>query len=140
MLILKLFFYFFYINNYFSNKDKTPYFLKSFLIYKFACARCNSCYIGETCRHFKTRNDEHVKKDKKFQVTLFQITLQHSFKLRLKKVSILIGRSQTSQQATEALSYYSFYLVTLPRPFYFPFLFIKANKSVYIANHTYRFC
>ena len=66
MLILKLFFYFFYINNYFSNKDKTLYFLKSFLIYKSACARCNSCYIGETCRHFKTRNDEHVKKDKKF--------------------------------------------------------------------------
>ena len=66
ILILKLFFYFFYINNYFSNKDKTLYFLKSFLIYKSACARCNSCYIGETCRHFKTRNDEHVKEDKKF--------------------------------------------------------------------------
>ena len=54
----------FKINNYFSTKDKTTYFLKSFLVYKFVCARCNSCYIGKTCRHFKTRINEHVKKDK----------------------------------------------------------------------------
>ena len=46
-------------------KDKTPYFLKYFLVYKFVCARYNSCYIGETCRHFKTRSTEHVKEDKK---------------------------------------------------------------------------
>ena len=39
--------------------------MKSFLVYKFAGARCNSYYIGETCRHFKIRIDEHVKEDKK---------------------------------------------------------------------------
>ena len=49
-------------------KDKTPYFLKSSLVYKFLCARCNSYYIGETCRHFKTRIDEPVKKDKKSNI------------------------------------------------------------------------
>ena len=54
----------FKINNYFSTKDKTPYFRKSFLVHKFVSARCNSSYIGETCRHFKTRIDEHVKKTK----------------------------------------------------------------------------
>ena len=54
----------FKINNYFSTKDKTPYFSKSFLVHKFVSARCNSSYIGETCRHFKTRIDEHVKKTK----------------------------------------------------------------------------
>ena len=43
-------------------------FIKLFLVYKFVCARCNSCYIGETCRHFKTRIDEHVKKDKKSNI------------------------------------------------------------------------
>ena len=32
------------------------------------CARCNSCYIGETRRRFKTRIDEHVKKDKKSNI------------------------------------------------------------------------
>ena len=65
---LKIGFTSFKINNYFSTKDKTPYFLKSFLVYKFVCVRCNSCYIGETCRHFKTRIDEHVKKDKKSNI------------------------------------------------------------------------
>ena len=31
------------INNYFSTKDETPYFLKSILVYIFDCTRCNSC-------------------------------------------------------------------------------------------------
>ena len=62
---VKIVFTSFKISNYFSVKDATPYFLKSFLVYKFICARCKSCYIGETCRHFKTRIDEHIKKDKK---------------------------------------------------------------------------
>ena len=51
----------FKINNYFSTKDKAPYFLKSLLVQKFFCTRCSSCYIGEICRHFKTRIDEDKK-------------------------------------------------------------------------------
>ena len=39
--------------------------LKSFLVYRFTCASCSSSYIGETCRHFKTRIEEHIKKDSK---------------------------------------------------------------------------
>ena len=39
--------------------------MKSFLVYKFTCASCSSSYIGETCRHFKTRIEEHIKKDNK---------------------------------------------------------------------------
>ena len=61
---VKVVFTSFKISNYFSVKDATPYFLKSFLV----CARCKSCYIGETCRHFKTRIDEHIKKDKRSHV------------------------------------------------------------------------
>ena len=49
-------------------KDKAPYFLKSFLVYEFVRARCNSCDIGKTCRHFKTTIEEHVKKGKKFNI------------------------------------------------------------------------
>ena len=37
--------------------------LKSFLVYKFTCASCSSSYIGESCPHFKTRIEEHIKKD-----------------------------------------------------------------------------
>ena len=65
---LKIVFTSFKINNYSSTIDKTPYFLNSFLVYKFVCARCNSYYIGETCRHFKTRIDEHVKEDKQSNI------------------------------------------------------------------------
>ena len=61
---LKIVFSSFKINNYFSTKD-TKDFLKFFEVYKFVCVRCNSCYIGETFRHFKSRINEPVKKDKK---------------------------------------------------------------------------
>ena len=39
--------------------------LKSSLVYKFTCASCSSSYIGETFCHFKTRIEEHIKKDNK---------------------------------------------------------------------------
>ena len=42
--------------------------MKSFLVYKFTCTSCSSSYIGETCRHFKTRIDEHIKKDNKSHI------------------------------------------------------------------------
>ena len=34
-------------------------------MYKFASASCSSRYIGKTCCHFKTRIEEHIKKDNK---------------------------------------------------------------------------
>ena len=49
--------------NYFSYKDLIPNDLKSLLVYEFFCASCSSSYIGETCHHFKTRIEEHNKKD-----------------------------------------------------------------------------
>ena len=36
---------------------------KYFLVYKSTCATRSSSYIGKTCRHFKTRIDEHIKND-----------------------------------------------------------------------------
>ena len=52
---IKLVFNSFKIKNYFSSKNPIPDYLKSFLVYKFACAICSFSYIGETCHHFKTR-------------------------------------------------------------------------------------
>ena len=43
--------------------DPIPVILKSFLVYKLTFAICSSSYIGETCRHFKTRIEEHINKD-----------------------------------------------------------------------------
>ena len=66
MLILKLFLLLLKLHsNFFSTKDKTPYFLNTFLVYKFVCARHNSCYIGKTCHPFKTRINQHEKQNKK---------------------------------------------------------------------------
>ena len=65
---IKLVFNSFKINNCFSYKDPIPDGLKSFLVYIFTCASCSSSYIGETCRHFKTRIEEHIKKDNKSHI------------------------------------------------------------------------
>ena len=54
------------VPDYFSYKDPIPDDLKSFLVYKFSCVSCSSIYIGETRRHFKTRIEEHIKKDNAF--------------------------------------------------------------------------
>ena len=42
--------------------------MKSSLVYKFTWTSCSSSYIGEICRHFKTRIDEHIKKDNKSHI------------------------------------------------------------------------
>ena len=52
----------------FSAKDCFPSNLKSNVIYKFQCASCNACYIGETTRHLTSRIEEHLKKDKESHI------------------------------------------------------------------------
>ena len=49
-------------------EDPIPDGLKSFLVYKFTCASCSSSYIGENFRRFKTRIEEHIKKDNKSHI------------------------------------------------------------------------
>ena len=44
--------------NFFRSKDKTLC-LRSNIVYKFTCGRCNATYYGETCCHFKVRVGEH---------------------------------------------------------------------------------
>ena len=56
------------MKNYLAYKDRNPHDLKSFLVYKFTCASCSSSYIGETCHYFKTRIEEHIKKDDKSHI------------------------------------------------------------------------
>ena len=63
-LDIKLVFTTFKLRNLFSVKDSVPRELRSRVIYKFTCACCNACYIGETGRHFSTRVREHLFSDK----------------------------------------------------------------------------
>ena len=37
-------------------------------MYKLTFASCSSSYIGETCRHFETSIEEHIKKDNKCHI------------------------------------------------------------------------
>jgi len=52
------------IQNLFSYKSRLDNACKSNVVYKFCCANCNVCYIGETTRHLSTRISEHLSKDK----------------------------------------------------------------------------
>ena len=58
----------FKFKSYFSYKDPIPNDLKSALVYKFTCASCSSNYIGETCRYFKARIEQRIKKDNKSHI------------------------------------------------------------------------
>ena len=61
---IKLVFSSFKIGNLFGVKDPVPDGLRSRVVYKFVCAGCNACYVGETCRHFSTRVREHLVSDR----------------------------------------------------------------------------
>ena len=45
-------------------KDLIPKELKSCVVYRFRCAGCGACYVGETSRHICTRINEHLNMDK----------------------------------------------------------------------------
>ena len=63
-LDIKLVFSSFKIGTLFGVKDPIPGGLRSRVVYKFACAGCNACYVGETTRHFSTRVREHLVSDR----------------------------------------------------------------------------
>ena len=52
----------------FSSKDSLPVALKYFVVHKFTCAGCQSCYIGETKRYLPTRIKEHLQTDTKSRI------------------------------------------------------------------------
>ena len=56
------------MKNYFAYKEPIPNDFKFFLVHKFTCASSSSSYIGKTSRHFKTRIEEHIKKDSKSHI------------------------------------------------------------------------
>ena len=65
---IQLVFTSFKIGRFFSTKDSVPRGSRSRVVYKFVCAGCNACYIGETFRHLSTRVREHLGADKNSNV------------------------------------------------------------------------
>ena len=47
------------MSNIFQFKYKMPYCLRSNVVYKFLCSRCNATYFGETYQHLSVRVGEH---------------------------------------------------------------------------------
>jgi len=47
------------LGKFFSVKDKIPVLLKSCVVYKYQCASCNACYVGQTILQLKTRIQKH---------------------------------------------------------------------------------
>ena len=58
--------------------------LRTRIVYKFSCASCNACYIGEASRHFSTRVHEHMSSDRSSHVYKH---LQSSWSLVLPRVA-----------------------------------------------------
>ena len=50
------------ISSFFSGKDKNPSALKSYVVYIFICASCNSMYVGCTHRYCNVRIQEYLHK------------------------------------------------------------------------------
>ena len=48
--------------------QRLPTALRSFIVYKFTCAGCQSCYIRETRRHLATWIKEHLVTGKKSHI------------------------------------------------------------------------
>ena len=53
----------FKVKSLFSVKDPLPDGLRARVVYKFSCASCNACYVGETGRHFAARVRERLSSD-----------------------------------------------------------------------------
>ena len=63
-LNVKVIFSPFKLCNIFSPRYYIPDSLQSRVVYKFTCAGCGARYVGETNRHFYTRVNEHLFRDK----------------------------------------------------------------------------
>ena len=58
----------FKIKNFCNMKDPFPDRPRARFVYKFSCASCNACYVGETSLHFSTRVHEHLSSDRSSHV------------------------------------------------------------------------
>ena len=61
----------------FGVKDPIPGGLRSRVVYKFACAGCNACYVDERTRLFFTRVREHLFSDKASHIFKHLETSEH---------------------------------------------------------------
>ena len=49
-----------HMHDFYYFRNRLPECLRSWIVYKFTCSRCNSTYVGMTNRHMRTCACEHV--------------------------------------------------------------------------------
>ena len=72
--------------------------LRSRVIYKFSCAGCSACYIGETNRHFATRIREHLASDKHSHIFMHLRGSENCRSLRSEDCFKILDSASTSFQ------------------------------------------
>ena len=110
-LDIKLVFAPYKIKDLFSAKDAISKLSRSRVVYKFSCAGCSACCVGETNRHLATRVREHLTSDKNSYIfqhinglevcrslcsdNCFSIldTASTSFQLKIKEASPIYGKN-----------------------------------------------
>ena len=126
----------------FCIKNPIPNDLKFFVVYKFTCASCSSSYIRETCRTFKTRIEEHLKKDNKSHIfkhlhssdtcfdsynsLCFKLIDQDNskFDLKIKETLHINWRKPNLNAQTKSFSSNLFTIASVPLAPFFLFLFL----------------
>ena len=86
------------IGSMFLTKDKISFFLKPVVVYKFVCASCNPCYVGETARHLPTRIKEQLKTDKKLHIYQHLSSNQNCFNCCTDNCFSILGYALTKYQ------------------------------------------
>ena len=82
----------------FGVKDPVPGGLSLSLVYKFTCAACNACYVGETVRHFSTRVKEHLTSDRASDIFKHLQNSQHCHPLCSADCFRVLDHASTSFQ------------------------------------------
>ena len=103
----------------------------SSLVHKFICPWCKSCYTGETCHPFITTIDEHIKKNKKSQVSQHLYTKEEWFSsFDLNFFSILDSATTRHQTKSKESMYFDWEKPNLNK---------QKNPSVYYLTNLIGF-
>ena len=86
------------ICDYFSTKDQFTGAHTSRVVYKFTCAGCNACYVGETSLHLSTRINEHLCTDKSSHIYKHIHTSQDCHEVCNKDCFVVLDQASTSWQ------------------------------------------
>ena len=106
----------------FSVKDPLPRELRADVAYRFLCAGCGACYVGETTRHFSTRVREHSFIDSTSEIFKHLQNFEHCHTLcciRNDCFSILDNHSTTFQLKIKAAIHIQWEKRTLNHQLYY---------------------